>query len=686
MTHSSPRSHLATHEVENQPEWRAGFDLWAGDPVLRSHIGLSSAATDPLAQYGARFGSAELREAGRAANANPPELVSFDRSGRRLDEVRFHPGYHQLMQTGLSSGFAAAAWDGSPGGHSAHAAMCYMTSQVEPGVTCPMVMTYAAVPALALNAPDLAADWVPKLTARAYDTDRAPVTAKRAATLGMAMTEKQGGSDVRANTTVAAQDGAAYRLKGHKWFCSAPMCDGFLTLAQAPGGLTCFLVPRWLEGERNALHVMRLKDKLGNRANASSEIEYHDTLAFRVGDEGRGVKTIIEMVHHTRLSTSVAPAGLMRGALAEAMHWVEHRSAFQRRLIDQPMMRSVLADLTLDFEGAAALAFRIARAFDAQTDDERAFARISVALAKFLGNKLCPNVIYEAMECMGGVGYTEETPLALLYREAPLNSIWEGSGNVICLDVLRALSRDAGARDALLTELAAAEGASPAYDAALAAHRARWPASPDESEARWFVESLATLLTASVLLRFFTRCGQRRLCRYPSGCRCARPGLWRRLRARHRRHPGAARMSYKTHGDYAARVRDSFGRQPMMQTLGIALDHVGPGAVDLSMGFDARLTQQHGFIHAGVITTGLDTAAGLAAFSLMPEGAGVLTVELKSSLMRPAKGAAFRFEGRVIKPGRTIMFTEAVATADGREIARMSASMMVVEGRDDVIG
>jgi putative acyl-CoA dehydrogenase len=501
MTQSAPRGDLATHAVENQPLPRAGFDLWASDPVLRDHVALSAAETVPLAAYGADLGSAGMREAGRAANQNPPELISFDRSGRRLDEVRFHPGYHDLMQAGLEAGISAAAWDGTRGGHTAHAAMTYMTSQIEPGVTCPMVMSYAAVPALAAT-PALAGVWVPKLVARAYDTARAPVDQKRAVTLGMAMTEKQGGSDVRANSTVATPQGDAYRLRGHKWFCSAPMCDGFLTLAQAPGGLSCFLVPRWLEGERNPFHIMRLKDKLGNRANASSEIEYHDTLAYLLGEEGRGIKTIIEMVHHTRLSTSVAPAGLMRGALAEAVWWVTGRSAFQRRLIDQPMMRAVLADLTLDFEGAAALAFRMARAFDAQTEEERAFARIAVALAKFLGNKLCPSVVYEAMECLGGVGYTDDTPLPMLFRETPLNSIWEGSGNVICLDVLRALSRDPAAAAALQGELEAAKGASRVYDRALAAHGARWPGLPGEGEARWFVENLATLLTASVLLRF----------------------------------------------------------------------------------------------------------------------------------------------------------------------------------------
>jgi putative acyl-CoA dehydrogenase len=510
MTHSSnpvpPRSDLATHEVENQPLPPAGGDLWANDPVLRDHIAQGSADQAGLAAYGAHLGSAEMREAGRAANRVSPRLVTFDRSGRRLDEVQFHPAYHQLMQAGLEAGFSAAAWEeGAKGGHSYHAAMGYMTAQVEPGVACPMVMTYAGVPAFAAN-PRLAAEWGPKLTARAYDTARAPVSTKRAATLGMAMTEKQGGSDVRANTTRATPDPEsgpdAYRLRGHKWFCSAPMSDGFLTLAQASGGLTCFLVPRWLDGARNPIKLMRLKDKLGNRANASAEIEYDNTLAFRLGDEGRGVKTIIEMVHHTRLGTSIAPAGLMRGALAEAKWWVEGRSAFQRRLVDQPMMRAVLADMVLDFEGAAALGFHVARAFGGTTPEARAFARIGVALAKFLGNKLCPNLVYEAMECLGGMGYIDDTMMPLYYREAPLNSIWEGSGNVICLDVLRALARDPASVDALQADLAAAAGAERAYDAALSAHSARWATLPEEGEARWFVESLATLLTASALLRF----------------------------------------------------------------------------------------------------------------------------------------------------------------------------------------
>ncbi|MEO0864806.1 MAG: acyl-CoA dehydrogenase family protein, partial [Pseudomonadota bacterium] len=321
------------------------------------------------------------------------------------------------------------------------------------------------------------------------------------ATLGMAMTEKQGGSDVRANTTSATRDGDHWRLRGHKWFCSAPMSDGFLTLAQAPGGLTCFLVPRWLEGERNAVHLMQLKDKLGNKSNASSEIEYHDALAHQLGDEGRGVQTIIEMVHHTRLDTAIAPAGLMRAALVEAMHWVRHRRAFQKTLIDQPLMRSVMADLMLDWEGATRLSLHIARAFDGTASEDRAFARIGVALAKFLNNKLCLRVTYEAMEALGGIGYVEDTAMPLYFREAPLNGIWEGSGNVICLDILRTLAREPLAGKALQAELQAATGSDQRYDAALAAHRQRWPGLPGEAEARLYAERAALLLTASVLIR-----------------------------------------------------------------------------------------------------------------------------------------------------------------------------------------
>ncbi|MEL6209933.1 MAG: acyl-CoA dehydrogenase family protein, partial [Pseudomonadota bacterium] len=432
-----------------------------------------------LSETGAAWGTAARRETAREAERHPPETHLIDRGGRRLDEVRFHPAYHHLMSEGLRAGYAAVPWEGHPGGHATHAALVYLMSVLEPGIACPLTMTYAAYPALGAN-PTLAKTWRPKITSRAYDPRTLPVTEKSGATLGMAMTERTGGSDVRANTTRAVPDGEAYLLFGHKWFCSAPMSDGFLTLAQAPGGLTCFLVPRWLEGPRNAIRIDRLKDKLGNRANASAEIAYDGALAYPLGDEGAGIRTIIEMVHHTRLDTAMAPAGLMRAALAEMHHWVTHRSAFQKRLIDQPLMRRVLADMVLDYEGVTALAFRVARAFD---DDERSFARLAVALAKFLGNKLCPPLVAEAMEALGGMGYVEDTPLPMLYREAPLNGIWEGSGNVIALDILRTIQRDPTALEALQAELAAARG-DPTYKQALLQFTETWTSPPEDADAR----------------------------------------------------------------------------------------------------------------------------------------------------------------------------------------------------------
>lgn len=491
---------LHTHEVQNQPLPRRSRDLWAEDLPLREQMQRAGADAGALSGLGALYGTEEMLQAAEDARRDPPRLVLFDRSGRRLDEVRFHPGYHAIMSMAIENGFTATAWDGSAGGHATHAAMTYYMAQLEPGISCPLTMTYAAVPALRTD-PALAAQWVPKLTARTYDPAIKPLSQKPGATMGMAMTEKQGGSDVRANTTRAVRDGEYYRLIGHKWFCSAPMCDAFLTLAQAPGGLTCFIVPRWLEdGSRNTMHLQRLKEKLGNRANASSEIEYDYTLAYRLGDEGQGVKTIIEMVHHTRLDTAVAPAGLMRAALAEAKWWISHRNAFQRRLIDQPLMQSVIADLALDWESALALAMGCAASFDGSSDEDRAFARIAVALAKYLSNKRAPGVIYEAMECLGGIGYVEETPMPMLYREAPLNSIWEGSGNVICLDIVRTLHRAPEAGEALMNRLIKSRGLDARFDAALAAHLDRWPGLPPEAEARWFTESLATLLGAAMLL------------------------------------------------------------------------------------------------------------------------------------------------------------------------------------------
>jgi putative acyl-CoA dehydrogenase len=492
MGNAAPRSLLETHEVSNQPPPRL-HDPWLCDAALRSALGDDAG----LAAFGAMLADPPVREAARDAQTRLPELRAFDRNGRRIDEVYFHPGYHRMMTLGLEAGYAASAWEAG-GSHLRHAAFVYMLSQIEPGVCCPMTMTYAAVPALSADE-DLASVWRPRLAARGYDPSSRPVAEKLAATLGMAMTEKQGGSDVRSNSTQALRAADGYRLTGHKWFCSAPMSDGFLTLAQAPGGLTCFLVPRWLpDGLRNPFNLLRLKDKLGNRANASAEIEYVGSFAQRLGEEGYGIQTIIEMVHHTRLDTALAPAGLMRAALVEALQWARGRTVFQRRLIDQPLMCAVLADLALEAEAALILGMEVARAFD--DPDRRPYARLTVALAKFLSNKRAPGMIYECMEALGGMGYVEETPLPMLYREAPLNSIWEGSGNVICLDVLRTLACEPDAGAQLSARLEAARGQDPRFDAALAEHRGRWPAAPSEAEARWFAESLAQLLTGAAMM------------------------------------------------------------------------------------------------------------------------------------------------------------------------------------------
>ncbi|MEE3099115.1 MAG: acyl-CoA dehydrogenase family protein, partial [Pseudomonadota bacterium] len=454
-----------------------------------------------LARFAADIGSAEAMEDALAAQRCKPELILFDRGGRRLDEVRFHTGYHALMTRGAESGYAARAWEPAPGGHAAHALMVYLLSQVEPGVCCPLTMTYAAVPALEAAAPDLAAFWGPKARARAYDGRVAPASAKPAVTIGMAMTEKQGGSDVRANATRAEKVEGGYRLTGHKWFCSAPMSDAFLTLAYLDGGLTCFLVPRWLEdGTRNPIQLQRLKDKMGNHANASSEIEYHGALAQLVGEPGRGVAAIIEMVHHTRLDAATAPVGFMRRALEEAAHWTRNRSAFQKRLIDQPLMASVLGDLALDWLGSLALVTRAARAFDGRGAADRALARLVVAVAKYWVCKRAPAVVVEAMECLGGAGYVEESPMPMLYREAPLNGIWEGSGNVICLDVLRTLGREPLAAEALTAELGAARGSDRRFDRALDAALDAL-ARPEEAQARALVERLALLAQAAELMR-----------------------------------------------------------------------------------------------------------------------------------------------------------------------------------------
>ncbi len=488
---------LHDDHIDNQPGAPPLRNLWRADRPLREAAAVARADADCLDAYGAALASPETAGAARGAERHRPELVRFDRTGARVDRVEFHPGYHALLALGLGAGYASGPWTG--GRHATHAAMVYLHSQVEPGTCCPMTMTYAAWPALGVD-PALAERWRPLIAAGRYDPSDAPAAAKSAATIGMAMTERQGGSDLRANVTRAESADGAWCLHGHKWFCSAPMSDAFLTLAQAPGGLTCFLVPRRLpDGRMNAIHLIFEQDKLGNRANASAEIEYHGAFAERLGEEGRGIATILDMVHHTRLDTALAPAGLMRAALAEAWHWCAHRSVFQRRLIDQSLMARVLADLALDLEGVVALGFRTARAFDGTGDDDALRARLLVAIAKYHANKLAPRVIAEAMEALGGMGYVEDTPLPMLYREAPLNGIWEGSGNVICLDVLRTISRFPRASELLRDDLAATRGLSAAYDAAVTDFDARWSSAVDPAEARAFVERAALLLSVAAL-------------------------------------------------------------------------------------------------------------------------------------------------------------------------------------------
>lgn len=465
MVSLRPVSSFDTHEVFNQPPPLEDVNLFTSDRALTDavrHAG-GEGHRQRLAAMGARAGSQEVMGWGIEANRVLPVLETHDRFGRRIDEVTFHPAYHQLMDLGLGSGIASLAWQGKGAGHLAHSALMLLLSQADAGTGCPMTMTYAAVPALRAE-PRVAEEWVPRITAGAYDPACRPAAEKAGVTIGMAMTEKQGGSDVRANSTRAQPVGEEgwYRIDGHKWFCSAPMCDAFLTLAYADGGLTCFLVPRWLpDGTRNAgFRVMRLKDKLGDRSNASSEIEYHGALAQRVGPDGRGVATIIQMVQHTRLDCVTGSAAQMRFALANALWHTAHRSAFQKRLIDQPAMAAVLADLALESEAATATALRLAQAFD----DNDPLARLLTPVAKYWVCKRAPGMVCEAMEAHGGVGYVENGPMPRLFRQSPLNAIWEGSGNVIALDVLRAMAREPESVGALQAFLLAQRGKNPLYD------------------------------------------------------------------------------------------------------------------------------------------------------------------------------------------------------------------------------
>jgi putative acyl-CoA dehydrogenase len=499
-------SRFDTHEVLNQSPPYVDVDLFSSDRPLQDAVSANGAAVEApaLAAFGRRWGAADMFEQARLANENEPALKTFDARGFRRDVVEYHPAYHRLMGESIAAGLHCMTWrgDGSraaPPAEVARAARFYMAAQVEAGHLCPVTMTRASVAALAAE-PELVAKLMPRILSRTYDPSFRPWWEKSGITLGMGMTEKQGGTDVRTNMTQAVQATDGYVVTGHKWFMSAPMCDAFLVLAQAPGGLTCFLMPRFRpDGSVNALRFQRLKDKLGNRSNASSEVEFADALAWRVGEEGRGVRTIIEMVQLTRLDCAIASAGLMRMALVQALHHARHRTVFQRRLSDQPMMRAVLADLALEAEGAVAAVMRLCRSFDHAPADaaEAARARLLTPAIKYWVCKAAPAFVYEAMECLGGNGYVEEGVAARLYREAPVNAIWEGSGNVMCLDVLRALSREPEEGRAVIAALGDAPipGATEAAKVVVAA-----VAHADaEAQARAAVERLAVLAAAAAL-------------------------------------------------------------------------------------------------------------------------------------------------------------------------------------------
>ncbi|HTO99191.1 MAG TPA: isovaleryl-CoA dehydrogenase [Myxococcales bacterium] len=494
---------MSTHEVINQPPPLQDYDPLANDLALGEALRREGAgwAEEEVGAFARSTATTEAIGWGFLANENPPRLRTHDRFGHRIDEVEFHPAWHRLMELSIKSGVHAGPWrDPREGAHVARAAKMFLVSQTEAGHGCPLSMTYSAFPALQRQ-PDLLEEWAPHLVSLSYDPRMIPAPQKRGALIGMGMTEKQGGSDVRANTTRAEPLGdGAWAITGHKWFCSAPMDDAFLVLAQAPRGLSCFLLPRWTpEGQRNRFFIQRLKDKLGNRSNASGEVEFDRAFARLVGEEGRGVVTILEMVNHTRLDCLIGAAAIVRQALAQAMHHCRHRSAFGRKLIEQPLMRAVLADLAVESEAATQMMMRLARAYD-RREEEAPFRRIATAVGKYWVCKRAAPAIAEALECLAGNGYVEESVLPRLYREAPLNSIWEGSGNVICLDVLRALAKEPQARDALVAELRLARGADRRLDAALDDAEAQL-ARPEEPGARRLVESLALALQGSLLAR-----------------------------------------------------------------------------------------------------------------------------------------------------------------------------------------
>jgi putative acyl-CoA dehydrogenase len=502
-----------THDVENQPPSLTPYDAYATDVPLREALVREGGdwAEEQIAEYGAIVGG-EAMALAVAANENRPRLRAFDRYGHRIDEVEFHPAYHRLMELGVKHGVASFAWRHAQreGAHVARAALMYLHNQADQGTSCPLTMTYACVPSLERQ-PELAREWLPRVVSTTYDPRSLPPWEMAGNTIGMGMTEKQGGSDVRANTTratpvAAAGPGALYELVGHKWFFSAPMCDAFLVTAQTDDGLSCFLLPRFApDGTRNAVRIQRLKDKLGDWSNASSEVELQGALAWMVGEPGRGVATILQMVSLTRQDCLIGSASIMRQALVQAVHHARHRRAFGKPLAEQPLMRNVLADLALESEASTALAMRVARAVDASARDAReaALARIVTAVGKYWVCKRCPPFVNEAQECLGGAGYVEESVLPRLYRQAPLNSIWEGSGNIQCLDVLRALRKEPASAEAFFAELESVRGGNALLDREIGALRKSLDgdAAALEPRSRLIVERMALALEASCLVR-----------------------------------------------------------------------------------------------------------------------------------------------------------------------------------------
>ncbi|EAR08751.1 acyl-CoA dehydrogenase family protein [Reinekea blandensis] len=502
-----------THTVENTPPLLENINLFDSDLTLLECLdrGQAGWASGQLSELGAIVGSAERLQAAMEANRVRPALATHDRYGHRIDEVTFHPGYHDFMTLSKANGLTGSPWEkAQPGAHVARAAGSYLVSQVEAGHCCPITMTFASVPTL-LKQPDIADEWIPKILNRAYEPGNVPYFEKQSVTIGMAMTEKQGGSDVRANSTRAEaidpespKDG--FELIGHKFFASAPMCDAFLVLAYTDVGLSCFLVPRWRpDGSKNPIQFLRLKDKMGNVSNASSEIELRGAFGWLIGEEGRGVANILEMVALTRFDCLVSSAAAMRQHMTQILHHTQHRAAFGKKLIDQPLMRNLLADLELEAEAATLLAFRVAQALDGQAQghrDEGAFARLATAIGKYWVCKRQPNHAYEAMETIGGSGVMENSVMPRLYRDAPINTIWEGSGNVQCLDALRAIQRDPDSLAAVMAEIELAKGLNAHFDDHLQGLQQQLTQTEDlEFRARSLVQSLALALQASLMLR-----------------------------------------------------------------------------------------------------------------------------------------------------------------------------------------